>query len=622
MDIVNRVKTIYTNDTSQAEAAVKRLKGVERDRAKALLNDLNEGNARLNAQIAMWTKIGAAVGAGIAIFKGLQVSARAYLEDLRLESAAAGINVDRLRASVQGLVETDDLLAFAGRTQNAIWKLNQQEMELVLRGANALRVSMGKELKPTVDALAESITKGSSRALKEFGIEVKSKTELLEVMEARVQSLGGKTTLVGDDFERAGVQWSDAVDDLKGALGRLAIQLAPAISALADFTAGMADAITKVADWDEKLRDVREDFFAWMDETFDWDTERRRQRRAPYRIDQQTRLGETLEQAIATGPGRRTPTVEEILAQIRSRATISDQQLPSWVKLGALKTPDISVPAKLKVEEIEVDARAVAEEMRTVYDAAKSTVLNLVDAIKDPRSRGWRPISEAADARETGIEGISRGAEAAAAIARANVEMAEQARGKTILETVFGTPSEIDLTTASLQTLGQVFTGVAQAAGAAFDAWITGQKSIGRAFAEGIGEVLRHTAVQAGIEAIKHTAYGVGALAFGPIMGQSAGQHFAAAAMFGGLAIAAGSAARGMGSATGQWRAPSAGGGTGSALGGRVGREAAAPDAGERTTIILMGDLYGMTDLERRDMVYRAVRQGNGQVRTSNVRRG
>lgn len=609
MDIVNRVKTIYTNDTSQAEAAVKRLKGVERDRAKALLDDLNDGNARLNAQIATWTKIGAAVGAGIAIFKALQVSAKAYLEDLRLESAAAGINVDRLRDSVQGLVETDDLLAFAGRTQNAIWKLNQQEMEQVLRGANALRVSMGKELKPTVDALAESITKGSSRALKEFGIEVKSKAELLEVLEKRVASLGGKTSLVGDDFERAGVQWRDAVDDLKGAFGRLALGLAPVVELLAKLTAGTATAIEKMTDWASKLNVIGE--------------ESRKNIREMARLDKQTRLGETLEQAITPGSPRRTPTVEEILYQIRSRATISDQQLPSWVKLGALKTPDIRVPVKMKVDEIEVDARAVADEMRTVYDAAKSSVLNLVDAIKDPRSRGWRPISEAADARETGIEGISRGAEAAAAIARANVEMMEQARGKTILETVFGTPSDIELTTVALQTLGQVFTGVAQAAGAAFDAWITGQKSIGRAFAEGIGEVLRHTAVQAGIEAIKHTAYGFGALAFGPIMGQSAAQHFQAAAMFGGLAIAAGAGAREMGSATGQWRAPSAGGGTGSALGGRVGRESAAAAPAERQTVILLGrDFLGLTDLEQRDLVYRAVRQGNGQVRTSNVRRG
>lgn len=607
-DIANRVRTIYTNDTSQAEAAVKRLKGVERDRAKALLDDLNDGNARLTSQIAMWGKIGAAVGAGIAIFKGAQVAAKAYLEDLRLESAAAGINVDRLRQSVQGLVETDDLLAFAGRTQNAIWKLNQQEMEQVLRGANALRVSMGKELKPTVDALAESITKGSSRALKEFGIEVKSKAELLEVLEQKVASLGGKTSLVGDDFERAGVQWRDAVDDLKGAFGRLAIELAPVVSLLAQLTAGTATAIEKMTDWASKLNVIGE--------------ESRKNIREMARLDKQTRLGETLEQAITPGRPGRTPTVEEILYQMRSRATISDQQLPSWVKLGGLKSPDIRVPVKLKVEEIEVDSRAVAEEMRTVYDAAKSTVLNLVDAVKDPRSRGWRSISEAADQRSTGIEGISNGAEAAAEIARTNAELFEQTRGKTILETVFGTPADIDLTTASLQTLGQVFTGVAEAAGAAFDAWITGQKSIGRAFAEGIGEVLRRTAVLAGIEAIKHTAYGVGALAFGPIMGQSAGQHFAAAAMFGGLALAAGVAARGMGSATGQWRAPS-GGGAGSALGGNVGREPRQLEEGSREMVILLGrDFLGISDLEQRDMVYRAIRQGNAQRRTSHIRRG
>lgn len=234
-DFANTVKTVYKAETAGAEAAVKRYRGVEREEAKKVLDALNQHNASLQEQISRYAKVAAAVGAAVGAFKLAQTAAKAYLEDVRLESAAGAANIDRLTQATRGLVEHDRLLAFAGKAQHGVWKLNQQAMEDVLHGAMALRKTMGVELEPTIDALTEAITKGSTRALREFGISAKDGKSALAQLREMYQGLHGDVGLTGDSFQSAGVKMHDAWDDLLGQLGRFAVELAPVISAMAEF---------------------------------------------------------------------------------------------------------------------------------------------------------------------------------------------------------------------------------------------------------------------------------------------------------------------------------------------------------------------------------------------------
>src|SRR5215208_1201912 len=160
MDQLNRVRTIFSNDTSQAEAAMKRLRGVERDRAKVLLDDLNAGNAKLEGQIAVWTKVGVAIGGVFAGYKLLTSASHAYLEDVRLGAAAAGASLERLQAATQHLVEEDNLLKFAGQSMHGVWKLNQEEMDLVLQSSLAIRKQFAVDLTPTIEKLGDAMSKG------------------------------------------------------------------------------------------------------------------------------------------------------------------------------------------------------------------------------------------------------------------------------------------------------------------------------------------------------------------------------------------------------------------------------------------------------------------------------
>lgn len=632
------VLTLIKHDTSQAEAAVKRLRGVERDRAKAMLDDLENQNRGLESQLATFAKVSAAVGAVIGLYKTGQLAARAYLEDVRLEAAAAGANIDKLREATQGLVETDTLLKFAGQAQAGVWKLNQQEMETTLQFANAMRFTMGAELEPTVQKLSESLAKGSTRALKEFGIETKDKTQALAEMRKVVAALGGQTTQTGDEFERAGVEWTNAVDDLQGAFGKLVVEMGPVVSEMAKIvsaTQRLVDLYGQLPDFTKGL--LSEGTQEGLKQMFKFSLLGALSEMSQEKVDlfpraRQQPIGPPNPNA---GPGNWTLpwdlTPEERMRMIQApRGPDPFQKItPGGAKVGDL----VDVPAKLKVSTVEVDVAELQRELSAMWEGVKGVATALPSALTDTAkyAAGWRELADETDEARRFLDEWNEASKRAqpqldaaiAAAERAQV-LATQMKNRTILETLFGTPGEINLMQTSLQQAGAAFNVVAQAGGAAMDAWITGQKSLGEAFEDAIGQGLRALAVQATVEALKHTAFGFGALAFGPIMGPTAAQHFAAAGMFAGVAVAAGAGARAMGAgasagAGASSTAPSSA--AGSAL---TGRQTPQPteERGGQTVIMLGSDILNLPELERRSLIYQAIQQGNVMdVRTDTIKR-
>jgi hypothetical protein len=186
---------------------------------------------------------------------------------------------------------------------------------------------------------------------------------------------------------------------------------------------------------------------------------------------------------------------------------------------------------------------------------------------------------------------------------------------------VFGTPAEIEAMTESLKLASDVFAGFSEAVAAGFDAWITGQESMTAAFNKAVAEMLRSLAKQMLIESMKHTAFGIGALAFGgPIMGATAAEHFTAAGAFAGVAAAAGVAAKGLGASTGQW---SKGGGAsagGSSAPSRTIGNGPASSEGNAPTIVYVGaEWAAMSKIEQANGIRNAIRLGKRGSR--NIRR-
>jgi hypothetical protein len=183
-----------------------------------------------------------------------------------------------------------------------------------------------------------------------------------------------------------------------------------------------------------------------------------------------------------------------------------------------------------------------------------------------------------------------------------------------LLEKVFGKIDDFQQYKAVMDTAQATWNSLTAGVGAGYEAMVTGSQSFGKAFKHAMGDSLLASGKQMQIEAIKEGAMGVASLALGPIGGASAGQHFAAAALFEAGAIAAGVAAHELG----------AGGGTGSA-GGKGGAgsvpsvansNAPAPAPTTREVVIVDDPFAAPTTRQRANNIDRALRAAVGNSGT------
>jgi hypothetical protein len=559
LDQIVKTLILVKSDTSQAKAEIRSLRGAEKTAAMERLAELEKTNKGIEGQIARLAKIGAVIGGSVAAFKIAQVAAKNYLEDVRLQSAAAGANVEALSKATLGLVENDNLLAFAGKAQAGVWKLNQQEMETVLRGASALRKTMGVELQPTVEAFTEAVAKGNTRALKEFGIEATDKIGLLKEMDKAWKSVGGSAGLAGDEFERSQVSLADSIDDLSSAFGELVVALAPVISGLASAVGLINDAI---AGWRMLF-------------------------------------------------GGKSPWQSQLEAGIARANTDSDQQIAS-ARGAAL--------ANEGVARLGMWARGNPGQAKALLDLMGSMGKgNRTKASK--RGAGSRELLENFSQGDLDAElfGLTEGMtgnfddinvdDLFSTFAKKQAA-AKAEKGSTALELIVGTPAQINETAEAIKLATSAFEGFTNAAAAGFDAWITGSESFGAAFKKAIAEAMRALAGQMFVESLKHAAFAIGSLAFGDFRG--AAQHGQAAAMFGAGALAAGVAAREMGQATGQWNKGSGGASAGAVggapartIGNGSGNQSAAP-----ITIYVGAEWASMSSIDQAASVTRMLRLG------------
>jgi len=628
--LANTVLTRYKADTADHKAAIRSLRGEEKARHQALLAEVEAQNSKIDSQIAFWGKMAVGIGAAVGAFKLAQASARAYLEDVRLESAAAGASLEGLQSATNGLIEADTLLAFAGKTMHGVWRLNQSEMETVLHGAMALRKTMGVELKPTIESLTEAITKGSTRALKEFGIEAKDKQGVLTQLGAAWQSVGGDASMAGDGMQRAGVSMADTLDDLQGKFGELVLAVEPAIELLAKSIGMIPELISDlqrlvggssdlfdtsgnkwIAAQSEiaRLKRERGQVVAEMERSLASDAASRKQGQYTgagasedsllfggdvYAKSMRARLA-TYDAAIANLESKLPKTVEAFKSAIAAK-TAQAAGLKPTRSGGGRKEDPLSISG----------GDGIVYMLPEVRGGIESLNAGLGDS-----GVGMSKLGRANSADMDYQAAVASLKDVQAKFA-ADFEALQADEYSSVLSKIFGTPEEIDQTVIGIQMASDAFNILAQSAGAAFDAWITGQKSIGRAFAEAVAEGLRSTATQMFVESIKHTAFGFGALAFGPIMGVTAAEHFHAAAVFASGAAVAGTMAKGLGGATGQWSAPSGGGGSNGARapsvvgngGGRGG------DVTRNVTILLGGGFDDLSERERNARLARAVKRG------------
>lgn len=584
-------------DTSQAKSEIKKFRGEEKKAAEARLKEIDEHNKKLDSNIAAWGKVAGAVAAVGAAALAARASVDAYFTNMRAQAAGAGANIDGLRKATNGLVEDTDLLMSAGKLMNGTWKLSQKEMEKVYQGMMAARKLTGVEMPEALRMFSEAISKGTTEELKKFGIVAKDKNELLKEMDRLYKQVGGNARVTGDDVLATGVDFKNAMDELKTSIGQIVIAMKPLLEVITGI-ARKANELIQAAG--ELRKEAVDDLSDWLSggDTYIMEDPFKGGGHFAYRRDKKA--------AIQTaGP---MGALVNLLADKNARAGLA--------KLAAMYGSSKSAGGRRRSGGGGRETINLAEIMAGDELDLDNFDRELEEAMAKLGPTAWdRTAEKPAGLSELELVQYQLAMEAAAkAAVEAQKLQLSQDRG--LFASIFGTPAEIELSAEAIQLATQSFDIFANSAGAGFDALITGSDSFGSAMKRALAEGVRALAVDMFIRSLREGAMAVARLAVGDVAGAS--QHGTAAGLYAAGAAAAGLAANQLGAGGGGARTSAGGQGRVSAP-RLISGGAGGSSGGDRNiTINMGGDYLGMTAQERAAAMARAIktaRKGSQTIR-------
>lgn len=613
-EIHNFVTTTYRADTAQAKANVQSLRGVEREHAKEVLEGLNAHNEKLEQSLKTWEKYAVTVGvAGLAI-EAAKKAWEVFAESTKLETASAGANIDLLAEAVHGLVDEEHLMNFAAKAMHGTWKLNQVQMETVLHGALALRKTMGFELQPTIDALTVSISKGNTRALKEFGITATDKMGVLRQLDSIYASLHGNADLAGDSMAAAGVQMKNSFHEMVVELGRFVNALEPVVSAIAGVTKKAADGMDAMSSWDKfghallysgNMPLIESDLGPVL-------------RKAGYdlamaqieRAEEERRAARAAKADAANEEGRFA-----FRRAMELKGNFEKGTAPESKKAGEFRLKGVIDMTDAPIIYGNSEFKDLPALNAYLYGQSKMKLIEKIDFEGDAARQAFQHTSQEEKDAEWRHDMAEQHRHDLEDIAAAREKLMSQD-----MEQVFGVPAQFDAHRASIEALAGAFNVLENASVAAYDALISGSGSAATAFKKAIADGIAAMGKEFLVKGLGEAAMALGSLAIGnygsaATHGEAAAAYFAGAAAAGVAASALGYGG-GRGSGGGGPRASSGardGGATGGGRGAEVNRN---------VTIILGAGYDELTPRQRDAMLARAVTRGMQAEQSTTMRMG
>ncbi len=588
MSILNFAATVLTRykaDVSDHKEALKTLSGEERKLAEQRMKHAEQHNAAIDGavkRLASWQNM---------IGEAEQLLAQG-VERTRLTAAAGYANIEALRTASAGLVRETDLLRFAAVARSGALKADTELTEAALRAMRTL-TQQGHEYTKVSEKITEALVKGEGEGLKDLGVTIRKTTSDADRMAAvkeKILELANASKAATDSeatsMQAASVAYQDSMDKVRESLGRIALALGPVV----ELAAKLAEAAAKVV---SALGNTQEDDLAAFEARLGGkisDEEYGRRRGFTDLGSEVTLVGSREGPPGGVVAASRDNYLEEALKRQAAREEAERRKFGAAAARSA--SPSVRLGRMTEAELALAMARAIADnDQRAATDrvvsdlesqlapqrdyglpdeAALRGVIDRIAANDNRASRANDRWNRELTARRGGAGGAGAGIRAA--------QESELAK-------VFGPLSDFNAYKTAFDALGG-------AVGSALGAWIDGSQSAGEAFKAFIGEALKGTAVQLSIEALKHGAFAIGALAFGDIAG--AAVHGKAAVAFAAGAAAAAVAAKELGGGGSAAPAPG-GGGAGGAAGASSPRGTLAPPTlpEGRHQIIVVGNSWG-----------------------------
>lgn len=596
------VLAIFKANTAQYERSIKSLEGKIEHLEKAQTSQAAKAGQGFDSQAVKLAKLAGGFLAAKASLGLLTSGIEEFQKNAQLEKSLEGSNLkmSQLQEASRGLISEFKLMSFAAATLNTDFKLNQQQMNEVAKFMIVLR-NQGNDLSAVYTDVTKALVEGNAEGLKKFGIVIKAQAGTLAGHHAIMKRIaeenakaGDNILIAGDKTKQAQVAMANTFRDVKLIIGSVAESFAPLLQVL-------TESLGLIIDVGKALRDLA-DMGGLNTSVLETKGVRDYFKNKGIDISQPNKGNGSLQDAALDYFLRKGNTLQDIAkgnddiaAQARKRlgpeatatgnATLAIEKLKNtgiafgkaaygeWEK--ALK--DSSAKGKSRSSKGKISSgqenplsglidlfsgtgSALGSAAQSLYDDPRTQQQKLQDYLNEKLGHNPNQIADDAASAKRSQQVYAQVNQDVSGLMPEIQAGLEFNQGQ-YLESIFGPVSEFDL-------YAEAFGLLEGAATSAFDAWITGSKSVSEAIAEFMAGALRSMALELFSNAIKHTAYGFGMLAFG--RGDAAAGHFKAAAQFGAGAAVVGGLAKGM----------HGGGGGGAVRGGT----SAAPPGGYTST--------------------------------------
>lgn len=207
----------YKVEIDEAKAKVKELSGEQKKAAKEAADALEKQGKAAESMAAQYAK-------GSAIIVGGFLAARDGLKHMRKEAdlvrGSAGVNIDALSDSWDGLKTRMDLLTLAQAGHRGAWKLTTGQIQLVSEGMRALEAK-GYDTERVFDKFTEVMKKGKLEGLDDFGLSLQATGDQTKDLQVLMNALGREVLDVGGNFDKTGDAAARSIVKMEDGLSRL-----------------------------------------------------------------------------------------------------------------------------------------------------------------------------------------------------------------------------------------------------------------------------------------------------------------------------------------------------------------------------------------------------------------
>jgi hypothetical protein len=629
-DLLSVVTTEYRVKTDQWKAGVREMSGEQKKQAKEIADAMESQSKALDQFVTRLTVGTAAIAGGFLVARN---TLQSWQERSDLVAATSKVNMDALAKATDGLRSRTQQLTIAQAGAQGAWKLTTEQLVEVVEGMRALE-KKGFDSSAVFDRFTEVLRKGKLEGLDQFGLSLESTGDqtqdlhvLMTALRSEVQDVGGDFTRAGDDVRRTGVMMEDALEGVRVKLGAL-------VKGATDFAEMMGKGYALLIGGnrqtqDERAADVQQrnldearataagrafSLGNFRDAITGRSTTRGRE---DYQLLQELNRGDLRSLGHRELLRRRNEfdyeaagvDREEMEAAFMKAAEDSfnfhmfegPAAIEKLKKIGketfdnvnaALYSAWLDDPKQVAAREKAAAAATKRHAKEQAFLASlgsgiRNTGLGLLGGFESgiddfsnlKLTTEHKYLEQSAFSREGGQGPFATGMD---------IHRQAEARRKSLMASVFGTPEEISATTEALSVASGVIDIFASSASSAMDAWIKGEEGAGQALRRGIAGGLGAIAGDLAAKSTRHLIEAGAHLFFDPL---GAARHAGAAAVYGAGALTMGGLAKAMHPSA---HVPGGRGGGAAAAGlGSGSRFAGGGGGGTTTNNFFLGDTIG-----------------------------